>query len=69
MQPKTLIKLKFLAVAMVLLVIALGINAVLSSNSLKHLYVETIVSRYSVIGSDLRRNLEKALFFRIIRAG
>lgn len=57
------LKLRLIFSAIFLLVLALGFNAVLSLSSLERLYVESIVSKYSVIGKDLKRNVEKALTF------
>lgn len=56
-------KLKLISYAIVLLILALGFNALLSLSSLEKLYVESIVSKYKVIGNDLKRNLEKSLKF------
>ena len=54
---------KLILCALLLLILALGFNAMLSLNSLEKLYVESIASQYSAIGRDLQRNLEKALQF------
>jgi predicted MFS family arabinose efflux permease len=62
-QIKRSIKLQFTISAFVLLIVALGFNALLSLNSLEKLYVESIASQYSAIGKDLQRNLEKSLRF------
>ena len=60
---KTPIKLKLIGGALILLILALGFNALLSLNSLEKLYVESIASQYSAVGKDLQRNLEKSLRF------
>ncbi|MBD3308924.1 MFS transporter [candidate division KSB3 bacterium] len=62
-QAKGSIKFKLIISAVVLLLLALGFNALLSLNSLEKLYVESIASQYSAIGKDLQRNLERSLRF------
>ncbi len=65
-QPKKTsfsIKIRLILSAIVLLMLALGFNAMLSLNSLEKLYVESMASQYSAIGKDLQRNLEKSLKF------
>lgn len=62
-QIKRSIKFQFAISAFVLLIVALGFNALLSLNSLEKLYVESIASQYSAVGKDLQRNLENALRF------
>lgn len=57
------VEIRFVISALILLILALGFNALLSLNSLEKLYVESIASQYSAIGRDLQRNLEKALRF------
>ncbi|MGD8370880.1 MAG: MFS transporter [Syntrophobacterales bacterium] len=57
------LKTKILVGATFLLVLALSFNAMLSLSSLEKLYVESIVSKYTTIGKDLQRNLEKSLRF------
>ncbi|MDM8516573.1 MFS transporter [Desulfobacterales bacterium HSG16] len=49
--------------ALFLLLLAMGFNALLSMSSLEKLYVESIVSKYQVIGKDLQRNIQKGLRF------
>ncbi len=49
--------------ALLLLVLSLGFNVMLSLTSLEKLYIESLVSKYSVIGKDLQRNIEKSLRF------
>ncbi|QTA93918.1 MFS transporter [Desulfonema magnum] len=56
-------KLKLIISALVLLVFALGFNALLSLSSLKKLYIESVASKYGVIGKDLQRNIQTALRF------
>ena len=60
-QLKWSIRFQFTVGAFVLLILALGFNALLSLNSLEKLYVESIASQYSAIGKDLQRKLEQAL--------
>ena len=57
------LKLRLIASAIVLLMLALGFNAMLSLNSLEKLYVASIASQYNAIGKDLQRNIEKSLKF------
>jgi predicted MFS family arabinose efflux permease len=57
------IRLKLEIGAMLLLVLALGFNALLTISSLEKMYVRTIVSKYHVIGKNLQRDLEKATRF------
>lgn len=57
------IKIKLIASAFVLLVLALGFNALLSMSSLEKLYVGSIASEYQVVGRDLQRKLDQALRF------
>ena len=47
----------------VLLVLALGFNALLTYGSIEKLYVASIVSSYQVVGKDLQRKLEQSLRF------
>ncbi len=54
---------KLVISALMLLVLALGFNVMLSLSSLEKLYVESVVSKYKVIGKDLQRSLEKSLRF------
>jgi len=57
------VKLKLIASAFILLVLALGFGALLTISSLEKLYLGSIVSEYQVVGKDLQRNLEQALLF------
>lgn len=54
-------ELRLIVSAVMLLVVALGFNAMLTLNSLEKLYLESIVSQYRLIGKDLERNIEKSL--------
>lgn len=56
-------KLRFTIAAVVLLILALGFNAMLTLSSLEKLYVVSIVSKYSIVGKSLQRKIEKALGF------
>lgn len=56
-------KIRLIVSAVLLLLLALGFNALLSLNALEKLYVESIASQYSAIGKDLQRNIESALRF------
>jgi predicted MFS family arabinose efflux permease len=57
------IKLRLFIGAFLLLVFALGFNAMLTLSSLEQLYIESFVSQYSTVGKDLQRRLEKSLSF------
>ena len=57
----THIKRNLILGALILLITALFFNALLTISSLEKLYVESIVSKYCLIGKDLQRNLEKSL--------
>jgi len=57
------VKVRLIASALALLVLSLGFTALLTLSSLEKLYVASLVSKYSVIGTDLQRNLEKSLRF------
>lgn len=56
-------RLELIISALILLILALGFNAMLSLSSLEKLYVKSIVSKYSIVGTDLKRNIEKSLKF------
>lgn len=56
-------KFKLNIAALFLLLLAMGFNALLSMSSLEKLYIESIVSKYQVIGKDLQRNIQKGLRF------
>ena len=57
------IKFKLIISSLVLLLLALGFNTFLSLSSLEDIYVGSTFSKYSAIGSDLKRNIEKSLKF------
>lgn len=57
------IKIKLIVSSIFLLVLALGFNILLSLNSLEDIYVGSTFSKYSAIGNDLKRNIEKSLKF------
>ena len=57
----THVKRNLILGALILLITALFFNALLTISSLEKLYVESIVSKYCLIGKDLQRNLEKSL--------
>ena len=59
----TAIRRRLLAGGFVLLMLALGFNALLTYGSLERLYIESIVSSYQVVGKDLQRKLEQSLRF------
>ncbi|QTA82471.1 Major facilitator superfamily transporter [Desulfonema limicola] len=56
-------KIRLIFGSLIMLILALGFNALLTSASLEKLYIEAIVSKYSVIAKDLKRNLENSLRF------
>lgn len=58
---KNSLKLQLILGALILLILALGFNALLSLNTLEKLYVESIASQYSAIGVDLQQTLERAV--------
>ncbi len=55
------IKANLLIAATTLLIIAIGFNALLSLGTLEKLYLESMASRYRVVGKDLQRKLEQSL--------
>ena len=57
------IKLKLIISSLGLLLLALAFNTFLSLRSLEDIYVGSTFSKYSAIGSDLKRNIEKSLKF------
>ncbi len=57
------IKFKLIISSIGLLLLALGFNTLLSLSSLEDIYVGSTFSKYSAIGSDLKRNIEKSLKF------
>jgi predicted MFS family arabinose efflux permease len=57
------LKSRLIVNTLVILTLALGFNAMLTLNSLEKFYVESIASQYSVVGKDLKRNIERSLGF------
>lgn len=57
------LKYKLIAVSLFLLVLSLGFNAMLTLSSLEKVYIDSIVSKYSLTGNTLKRKLEGALGF------
>ena len=57
------VRIKLFAGGIVLLILALGFNALLTYGSLEKLYIESIVASYQVVGKDLQRKLEQSLRF------
>lgn len=57
------LRMKLFAGGIVLLILALGFNALLTYGSLEKLYLESIVANYQVVGKDLQRKLEQSLRF------
>lgn len=57
------LKSRLIVNTLVILTLALGFNAMLTLNSLEKFYVESIASQYSVVGKDLKRNIERPLGF------
>lgn len=57
------IKLKLIINSLVLLALALTFNTMLSLNSLEDIYISSTFSKYSAIGSDLKRSIEKSMRF------
>jgi len=58
---KASINRKLILSAILLLIISLSFNALLTLGSLEKLYVESTVSQYQIIGSDLQRNIDRSL--------
>lgn len=54
---------KLIVAGVILIVLALGFNALLSYGSLEKLYIESIASSYRIVGRDLQRKLEQSLRF------
>ena len=57
------LKLRLIAASLFLLILSLGFNAMLTLSSLEKLYIDSIVSKYSMTGNTLKRKLEGALGF------
>ena len=47
----------------ILILLTLGFNGILSTLSLEKLYVESLVSRYQVVGDSLRKKIELSIQF------
>ncbi len=60
---KTRSRIHLFSGALIMLLLALGFNALLTSATLEKLYVETFISKNNVVAKDLQRNLETALRF------
>ncbi len=56
-------RMRLIAGSLIMLILALGFNALLTSATLEKLYVETIVFKQNVMVRELQRNLETALRF------
>ncbi|MCP4350202.1 MAG: diaminopimelate epimerase [Desulfobacterales bacterium] len=54
-------RMKLITGALILLILALGFNALLSKGSLDKHYLESLVSQYRIIGKDLQGNLQESL--------
>jgi len=57
------IRIKLVISAVLLLVLALGFNTMLSLSSLENIYIDSTFSKYTAIGNDLKRNIEKSIKF------
>ena len=58
---KVSVQRKLIFSAIFLLIISLSFNALLTLGSLEKLYVESTVSQYQIIGTDLQRNIDRSL--------
>jgi predicted MFS family arabinose efflux permease len=58
---KSSVNRKLIFSAIFLLIISLSFNALLTLGSLEKLYVESTVSQYRIIGTDLQRNIDRSL--------
>ena len=56
-------KIKLIISSILLLVLALGFNTMLSLSSLENIYIDSTFSKYTAIGNDLKRNIEKSIKF------
>lgn len=52
-------KLRLIVTSLVLFAIALTFNVLFTRISLEKLYVDSIISQYTVIGKDLQRDIEE----------
>ena len=57
------IKVKLILSSILLLILALGFNTMLSLGSLEDIYIDSTFSKYTAIGNDLKRNIEKSIKF------
>jgi len=57
------IKIKLILSSILLLILALGFNTMLSLASLEDIYIDSTFSKYTAIGNDLKRNIEKSIKF------
>ncbi len=62
-DPSASLRFRLIFGAIFLLCLALGFNALLTINKLESLYVNAVVSKYSIVAKDLQRKLEKSLRF------
>ena len=60
---KSFLKTKMMAAAFLLLVLAVGFNALLTSASLKKLYIESLAAGYQVVAKDLQQKVQTALSY------
>jgi len=58
---KASINRKLIFSAIFLLILSLSFNALLTLGSLEKLYVESTVSQFQIIGTDLQRNIDRSL--------
>lgn len=59
MKSKSLLKL--LTGSMIILIFALGLNAILSVSSFEKIYTDILTNKYKLIGSELKRKVETAV--------
>jgi predicted MFS family arabinose efflux permease len=57
------INIKLIISSILLLILALGFNTMLSLSSLEDIYIDSTFSKYTAIGNDLKRNIEKSIKF------
>lgn len=57
------IKIKLMISSILLLILALGFNTLLSLGSLEKIFIGSTFSKYTAIGNDLKRNIEKSIRF------
>ncbi|SLM30597.1 membrane hypothetical protein [Desulfamplus magnetovallimortis] len=56
-------KIKLITSSILLLILALGFNTMLSLSSLEDIYIGSTFSKYTAIGNDLKRKIEKSIKF------